>query len=116
MDWIETITANSQDFERFTLDPVLIACIRRGFGFDEQIRIVEGTLKQFHPWVRFLLMDEDHIRYIGSKYAISGDPFFLFFQDGKLKARLLGSVDATALGSFLAENVAIPAGYGAVKE
>ena len=80
---------------------ILLACIPQGYEFKEQIEVVEEISKKYHPFLKVCLVAQDSIQVLGKKFRIRGTPFFLIFEEGKEKGRLLGSVNKKTLISFL---------------
>lgn len=80
---------------------ILLACIPKGFEFKEQIGIVEEISKKYHPFLKACLVAQDSIQVLGKKFRIRGTPFFLIFEEGKEKGRLLGGANKKTLIAFL---------------
>ena len=102
METLKTITADNFDTELTAAEgPVLIAGIKRGAGFKKQADIVEKISRRVHPWVEVFMVAQDSIRAFGEKFGISGTPYFIIFEGGTPRGRLLGSADRETLQSFL---------------
>lgn len=103
---LQRITLDSFHSEIMDADgSFLLACIPRGHGFKKQGEILENISKRYGPWVDVLLVAEDSIRLFGEKFGISGTPYFLIYEGGKQKGRLLGSAGKKRLKSFLLETL-----------
>ena len=99
---LKTITIDTFDTEVTAAEGlVLIAGIRRGSGFKKQADIVEKISRRVHPWLEVFMVAQDSVRAFGEKFGISGNPYFIIFEDGSPKGRLLGSADKETMQSFL---------------
>ena len=81
--------------------PILLAGIRRGSAFKQQVETVERLADQYLLKIDFRLLAQDSIRAFGAAFNINGTPFFIVFHSGKQIGRLLGSADHKKLKSFL---------------
>ena len=79
---------------------VLLAYIRRDYGFKNQIEILEDLSKNYNDTIKICLLDENFARTY-KNLEIKGDPTFLVYYEGKEKGRILGKADREKLISFV---------------
>lgn len=83
--------------------PVLLLCIHRDFGFEEQEEVIESISKSYADVLKVCLLDNDFLGAFGEKLGVDGTPTFLIFQGGKEKGRMLGQADKETLVAFLSQ-------------
>lgn len=98
---VTTIYADSFDSEVLVEKrPVLLACIRRDYDYDEQTGVLGGISNKYGKKLKVCLLDEDSIGAF-MKFGIEGSPAFIIFHDGEEKGRMLGKADTQSLSSFV---------------
>jgi hypothetical protein len=80
--------------------PVLLATIRRDYGYKEQTRVLEGVSKEYVERLKVCLLDENSIGTF-RKCGIDGSPAFVIFYGGTEKGRMLGKADRGTLSKFV---------------
>ncbi len=80
--------------------PILLACISRDYGYDEQTGVLGGVSKKYGKKRKVCLLDEDSIGAF-MKFGVEGSPAFIIFHEGEEKGRMLGKADKESLSSFV---------------
>ncbi len=79
---------------------VLLAWVHWGFGYKDQVKVLEDLSTKYGDALKVYLLDEG----LAEAYKalnINGSPTFVIFHEGKEKGRMLGKVDIDALISFV---------------
>ncbi len=96
--------------------PVLLARIRRDYGYKAQARILEGISKAYVKRLKVCILEENSIGTF-KKYGIDGSPAFVIFHRGDEKGRILGKADKNTLNHFVSGILAsLPGNQEAVKD
>ena len=96
------------DFEFKVLQekqPVLLACMRKDYLYQEQLEVLKIVSETFGETVRICLMHEDQLGAFMQKFGIEGTPTFLVFNNGKVVDEMLGKADDSTLHAFISPHV-----------
>ena len=80
--------------------PVLLACIRRDYNYNEQEKVIRKISNKFSAVMKVCLLD-DESGAIYKKLGIEGTPTFLLFYNGEEKDRILGKTNLEKLNTFV---------------
>lgn len=81
--------------------PVLVACLHRGEGFRDQVRVLKSMHKSLGEEVKICLIHEDFMTVFMKIHGVIGTPTYLIIEAGKEKDRILGETDKETLISEL---------------
>ena len=77
--------------------PVLVAFLRKGPAFSEQIRTLENLSEAYSHHLKVLLGDEYFLEIFFQQFGFSGTPFYLLIGNGKAQGRYFGRAAADDL-------------------
>ncbi len=98
-------TVGKKNFDIEVLEerqPVLLAYIRRDYGYIEQTKSLEAISNRYEDSLKICLLDDSSIETF-KRCGIDGSPAFVIFHKGKEKGRKLGKANIIALSQFVSE-------------
>lgn len=84
---------------------VLIGCLHRGDGYQEQKKIVEETAALFARTLNFYIATGDVLQTIMNIFDVRGTPTYLIIDKGNEIDRLLGQANTERLAAFIKHTV-----------
>ena len=95
---------SASNFRREVLQkkiPVLLAYLRQGQEYNEQLGVVENIARHYGAAMKVCLVAQEDLEAISEACNTTGTPAFLFFRQGKENGRLLGQVSNAELKVFI---------------